>query len=126
MSTVLAIVCIAANAFSCQPMDVRVIDGDTIQLGRERIRVEGLDAPEMKGLCEDESAVARLARDRLSELLDGRKVVIDRHGRDKYRRTLASVSADGEDVGAVLVSEGLARKWERKWRPGLDEVWCNR
>lgn len=124
MSTVLAVVCIAAQAFSCQQMNVRVIDGDTIQIRQERIRFEGIDAPEMKGACAAESSLARTARHRVEELLQGREVTIDRNGRDKYRRTLAKVSVDGMDVGAILLSEGLARKWERKWRPGLDEVWC--
>lgn len=124
MSTVLAVVCIAAKAFSCQPMDVRVIDGDTIQIRQERIRFEGVDAPEMKGLCEAESSIARIAKERVEELIRGNKVTVERHGLDKYRRTLAAVSVEGGDIGDILLSEGLARKWERKWRPGLDDVWC--
>lgn len=125
MSIVLATVCIAANMFSCQPMHVRVIDGDTIQIRSEKIRFEGIDAPEMKGACEDEVAVANLAKARVIELISGGQVIIERSGRDKFRRTLAKVTVEGQDVGKTLIQEGLARKWERTWKPGLDAVWCS-
>jgi len=126
MSTVLATVCLAANLFSCAPAEVRVVDGDTISLGREKIRIVGIDAPEMKGACTNEIVLARAAKAKLAELLGGRTIVIAREGRDRYRRTLARVEADGRDVGKVLMAEGLARKWVKNWRPGLDDVWCPR
>ncbi|WP_315922148.1 thermonuclease family protein [Mesorhizobium sp. SP-1A] len=125
MSIVLATVCIAANMFTCQPTHVRVIDGDTIQIRSEKFRFDGIDAPELKGACEDEIAVANLARDRVVELFAGGHVVIERTGRDKYRRTLAQISVDGKDIGKILMEEGLARRWEKKWKPGLDDVWCS-
>lgn len=124
MSTVLATVCLAANVFSCSPMEVRVIDGDTIQLQSEKIRVLGIDAPEIKGNCSNEVLLAQQAKARLSDLISGDQIVIDRQGRDKYRRTLAKITLGNRDIGSILMSEGLARKWESKWRPGLDEVWC--
>lgn len=125
MSIVLATVCIAVNMFTCQPSHVRVIDGDTIQIKSEKIRFDGIDAPELKGACEAETVVANLAKDRVVELFAGGQVVIERTGRDKYRRTLAKVSVDGKDIGKILLEEGLARKWEKNWKPGLDEVWCS-
>ena len=125
MSIVLATVCLAGNMFSCQPMQVKVIDGDTFQINSERVRVVGIDAPEMKGACAAEIRKARMAKDRAAELISTSKVTIERKGRDKYRRTLARISVNGRDLGDILMKEGLARKWEQKWRPGLDEVWCS-
>ena len=124
MSTVTAIVCIAAQALSCQQMPVRVIDGDTIKIMSENVRFLGIDAPEMKGACAAESATARKAKARVATLISGAEVVVDRQGKDRHRRTLAIVKVRGADIGEILMAEGLARKWEKKWRPGMDDVWC--
>lgn len=125
MSTVIATVCLAASLFTCQPMEVRIVDGDTLKIGAESIRLQGINAPETsKPSCEREALLGRMAADRVADLVgSARTVVLERKGRDKYRRTLATVKVDGHDVGKVLMEEGLARKWEKRWRPGLDR-WC--
>jgi len=125
MTIVTATVCLAASLFTCQPMQVRVVDGDTIRIGGESIRFEGINAPETsKPSCEREAALGRMAAERVAKLVgSARQVVLDRKGRDKYRRTLATVRVDGRDIGQLLMQEGLARRWEKKWRPGLDG-WC--
>ena len=125
MSTIIATVCLAANVFSCTPMEIKVIDGDTIHIRSEKIRVLGIDAPEIKGNCQSEVVLAQKAKRRLADLIGGNQIVIDRQGRDKYRRTLAKITLGNRDIGSILMSEGLARKWESKWRPGLDEIWCS-
>jgi endonuclease YncB( thermonuclease family) len=75
------------------------------------------DAPEIdKGArCPVEQALAVKARDRLLELLRAaREITLERHGQDRYQRTLAVVRADGRDVGPVLIAEGLARPYDGK------------
>lgn len=47
----------------------------------------------------------------LERLLSVGSVRIQRHGKAVYRRTLANVTVDGRDVGAVLVERSLPRKW---------------
>jgi micrococcal nuclease len=90
---------------------LRVVVGDTFDLGTERIRVMGVDAPELHGAaCASEYRRAVQARDRLADLLaDG--PAIARHGLDRYGRTLAVVTVDGVDVADVLIGgdHGLAR-----------------
>lgn len=107
---------------------LRVVDGDTVALGRERIRLLGPDAPEIKGHahCPAERSAGRRAADRLRELLSGRPVDIQRHGQDTYRRTLANLFVDGRDVGAQLESEGLALPWTPGWRAHRARTthWC--
>lgn len=100
-----------------------VIDGDTIVVRGEHIRLEGINAPELKGKCRAETVRALRAQSRLMELLKNAKVGIDRNGFDRYRRTLASVTADGSSVGDVLMREGLARKWVQTYN-GQTEPWC--
>jgi len=97
----------------------RVIDGDTIVVAGERVRLAGIDAPERRARCAWEDWLARQAAVRVTELVaDG--VTLERRGQDRYRRSLAVVfDAEGRDVGALLVSEGLARPWR-----GRRHSWC--
>lgn len=120
-----ALLLVAALAFlSCgnAPPDerllrvVRVIDGDTIWVqgsgAVEKVRLLGIDAPEMnygKGRPDCGAAEATRA---LRARLDGRRVALDRHGRDDYGRTLAIVfdpaSPRDRNVNEWLLREGHA------------------
>lgn len=107
---------IAACAAPPAPRVTCVVDGDTVWIAREKIRLVDIDAPEMDGRCRAERELAIRARDRLVELLRARRVTIDRRGQDRYGRTLARLG----DVGEQLVAEGLARRW------GDRRGWCGR
>jgi micrococcal nuclease len=68
-----------------------------------------IDSPETHGpRCEKELVRGLKAKERLTELLRGGRIEVEREGRDRYGRTLARVSAGGRDVGDVLIREGLA------------------
>ncbi|MFN2100893.1 thermonuclease family protein [Altererythrobacter sp. MF3-039] len=95
-----------------------MVDGDTIWLAGEKIRLADIDAPEINGDCPYERDLALAARDRLSQLLSG-PITLYRQGKDRYGRTLAVVVVDGYSVGDQLVAEGLARTWT-----GRREPWC--
>ena len=96
-----------------------VVDGDTVWIAGEKIRLENIDAPEVQGRCPVETDLARRSTVRLAELLRQGPVEITRSGKDRYRRTLARLTVAGRDVGAVLITEGLARPWQ-----GRKEEWC--
>jgi len=96
-----------------------VVDGDTIWVDHEKIRLETIDAPEVHGRCAYETDLAAKATRRLLALLSGQRMSIVRSGHDIYGRTLARVSTDRGEVGGVLASEGLARRWT-----GHREPWC--
>jgi endonuclease YncB( thermonuclease family) len=90
-----------------------IIDGDTVAYRRERIRILNIDAPEsFRSRCEAELKLALRAKERLAQLLQTGAVEIERQGEDRYRRTLARLSAKGGDVGMTLVREGLALPWQ--------------
>lgn len=100
-----------------------VIDGDTFQYRGDKIRIADIDAPETGGAkCAGERALGDRAKHRLAELLsagDFRLTAFGSRDRDQYGRALRVVYQGGQSVGAVLVSEGLARPWEGRRRP-----WC--
>jgi endonuclease YncB( thermonuclease family) len=87
-------------------------DGDTLRLGSDRVRLIGLDAPELDQTCLDATGTAwscgRVARDRLRALVADAEVRCETEGRDRYGRYLGRCEAAGEDLGGILVEEGLA------------------
>jgi len=105
---------------------VWVTDGDTFRLvSGERIRIAGIDAPEAQrgnAKCGAEIARGKAATARMTALLKDRDVTFERVGRS-YNRTVARVQLDGHDLGATLVSMGIARWWPRG-NPKPD--WCGR
>lgn len=105
-------------------------DGDTCTIDvpawpiffkRMPVRLRGLDAPEIGARCEAERVMALRARARLRTLVAGAKrldlVAVER---DKYFRLLATMRADGVDIAAVLIGEGLARHYSG----GTRTSWC--
>ena len=94
----------------CESIPVtRVIDGDTFVSGDTRIRLYGLDTPEIGERCADE------ATNRLKALA-GRTVRVEPGTRaiDQYGRTLAYLYTEsGASIDELLISEGLAEAWTR-------------
>jgi endonuclease YncB( thermonuclease family) len=93
---------------------VRVVDGDTIDLDGERIRLINIDTPETHHpRCERERVWGEAAKARLTELLKAPgELTVVRENLDRYRRTLAYVLVGENDVGDVLIAEGLAVQWK--------------
>ena len=88
-----------------------IIDGDTIEIAGERIRIWGVDAPEsgqtcvrggQEWRCGQQSALA------LSDWIGPRPVACMEQERDRYDRSVANCSVDSQDVGEWLVREGWA------------------
>jgi endonuclease YncB( thermonuclease family) len=90
----------------------RVVDGDTLRLNGERIRLIGIDAPELDQTCTDAAgrpwSCGEAARKALADRLSAGAVRCDPDGHDRYGRVLAYCSVAGEDLGAAMVGAGLA------------------
>jgi endonuclease YncB( thermonuclease family) len=90
-----------------------VIDGDTIDVARVRIRLVGIDAPESDQTCGDADGRRWFCGHAATHALIGHLVKqtlhCADHGLDRYRRTLAVCTLpDGADVNAWLVQQGWA------------------
>jgi len=81
-------------------LQVRAVDGDTLRLGGERIRLRGIDTPELSEL------EGPAAKRRLEELLRSGSIRIVPRGRDVYDRLVADVFVNEQNVAEMLIQEG--------------------
>lgn len=97
----------------------RVSDGDSFRIGQEKIRLLGIDAPELRQTCLDEDRqpwpCGTAARNRMAELLKQGEVRCQPDGTDRYGRTLAHCTTSQQDLGSVMVTEGLAIASGQYW-----------
>lgn len=84
-------------------LQVRAVDGDTIRVGGERIRLRGIDTPELSELQ------GPAAKQRLEELLRSGPIRIEPRGRDVYDRLVADVFVNERNVAEILRSEGFSK-----------------
>jgi len=88
-----------------------VIDGDTIEVRGQRIRLHGIDAPESRQLCRLDGKPWPCGRDAANALADKiarRPVTCEDLGRDRYKRIIARCTVAGEDLGQWMVANDLA------------------
>ena len=94
-----------------------VYDGDSVTLDidlgfnivmhNQKIRLLGINTPEVRG---SDRLDGLIARDRLRELIEGKDIIMVSH-RDKsgkYGRWLATIYTNGINVNQLLINEGLA------------------
>ena len=110
---------------------IRTIDGDTFEArvylapGQEvmtRVRLRGIDAPELKAACAEELRLAEAATGALRDLLRQGEVAVFNIGPDKYQgRIVADVATKRTgNVAAALISAGHVRSYNGGHRNG----WC--
>lgn len=95
---------------------VRVIDGDTLAIGDERIRLFGIDAPEANQLCSIGGQAVRCgdqATAELTMLLRDRRPTCEPRSRDRNNRVVAVCSVDGRDIARHMVASGWAVAFRR-------------
>lgn len=93
-----------------------VVDGDTIKIHGERIRLWGIDAIEGNQTCNVDGQVWQCGRHAaygLSLYLEGQTVNCRERNKDQYGRTVATCIARSTDVSSWLVREGLALDYKR-------------
>ena len=110
---------------------VRVVDGDTFEARvhlwpgldvTTKVRLRGIDAPEMKARCAEERTRAEAARDALAGILAEGALTVIRVGLDKYGGRVLADAATGRtpDISQALLDKGLARPYAG----GRRQSWC--
>ncbi|MGJ3231606.1 MAG: thermonuclease family protein [Oceanicaulis sp.] len=103
----------AASGAAIECTTARVIDGDTLDCAGVRVRLAGIDTPEMPGHCragrrcvEGDPHAARAALRALASL----GLTCRPEATDAYGRTIARCDAAGRDVSCALIAEGHAER----------------
>lgn len=112
---VLALLALGTPLSAAEP-DVRVVDGDSLVIAGERIRLQGIDAPEMAQTCDRGGAVWRCGKWSARVLADavaGAQIRCKAIELDRYGRTVATCRANGVDLGQHMVQAGAARAYAR-------------
>lgn len=116
------------------PVEVlRTIDGDTflarVRLQQPdrvivtRVRLRGVDAPELRAACEQEWKMAQAASSALRGMLNEGNVTIYNVGPDKYAGRVVADAATGRtpNVSSALLAAGQVRRYDGGHRNG----WCS-
>ncbi len=106
-----------------------VHDGDTVRLGDERMRLEGMDAPEVRGspACRPHApghhdcdyAAGERSRVALIAILSAGPVTIERVGDGGYGRTAVRLTVNGQDVSCTMWQRGFAAPPHDRRRYGM-------
>src|SRR4051794_37635652 len=90
-----------------------VTDGDTLKAQGVTWRLWGIDAPESRPACAHGWPAGREATAALRRLVEGGAIVCEMRGHDRYGRSIGLCRAGGKDLGAELVSAGMAWAFTR-------------
>lgn len=108
-----------AQVYEFRPGQAVAIDGDTLRVGSQRIRLSAMDAPELSQVCRSDAGKATLcgrdSRDALAKLIrQGVRCAVETL--DRYGRGVATcTNAAGVDVGREMIRQGWAVPY---WRYG--------
>ena len=107
--------------YDVKSYEVKIIDGDTIELNGEKIRFSGIDTPELKQTCSINNEIIFCG-------IEAKKLLVDKiasneincisEGKDQYKRTLAECFVNDLSLSSYLVKNGYAfayRKYSKKF-----------
>ena len=98
---------------------VKVIDGNTIILDKLKIRLQGIDAPEMNQNCVlkknetiEQVCIGYKARNKLIKLINGKKVSCTNEGMDNHKTILSYCYVNGINLNKEMVRKGYAYSYK--------------
>lgn len=102
-----------ANVISSSPnTPVKIIDGDSLEIGNYRIRLIGIDAPEYEQHCKDSQNkkyfCGQTSIEYLQKLIGNNTITCKIHHKDKYDRELCTCFKGKIDLNAEMVRSGNA------------------
>ena len=109
--------------------NVIVVDGDTIKFNNKKIRLHGIDTPEIKQICKNKTGenykCGIKAKLELINLISQQKIKCLIHGKDRYKRLIGTCFIKEININKWLVKNGWAlayRKYSKDYI--IDEEWA--
>lgn len=103
----------------------RIIDGDTVEIEGRKVRLYGIDAPELHQKCLTMSGLVvpcgKIAKQIINDIIGKSLLHCEKIGTDRYRRTIARCKANNMDIGREMVRRGWAVAYRRYSRDYLHE-----
>lgn len=115
---------------------IKVYDGDTITIAsnlpyqdsplyRFSVRLNGIDAPEIKSKNEEEKKLAKIAKDTLSSQILNKVVTLKNVQLEKYGRILADVIINGQNMSDFMLEKKLAVKYDGGTKATFEDNFIN-
>lgn len=109
------LLCLASPVLADVEGAVHVIDGDTFDVGGVRVRLHGIDAPEVDQTCahpqRGEWNCGAFVRDEIRDRYEGRTANCQQIDMDRYGRVVGKCFIDGRDINQIIVEDGLAEAY---------------
>jgi endonuclease YncB( thermonuclease family) len=112
-TSVLVALAVALSVAAEPAARARVVDGDSLVVAGERVRLHAIDAPELR------EPLGGRAKMEMERIIGGKEVSCAPRGADRYGNTVATCHVGRTDVGREIVRRGWARAWPKY---GLDYV----
>ncbi len=116
---------VTGNVFAGEFLGLsKVIDGDTIYINYQKFRLEGIDAPEIRQLCEKKKKEYFCGRESKNKLITKIGTSIVRcvsSGKDKYKRHLATCFIRDVNLNKWMVRQGYAVAYKRYSKKYIDD-----
>ena len=111
----------------------KVVDGDTVHIDNYKLRLEGIDAPEMRQQCKKEFfkisfligftfykdySCGRVSKEKLITKINTSEIKCISSSKDRYKRYIAECFKDKININAWMVRNGYAvayRKYSKKF-----------
>ena len=104
---------------------ISVYDGDTITIAgklpykespiyRFKIRLSGIDSPEIRSNNSEEKEMAKIVKDKLNKKINGKIIELKNNKNEKYGRILANVWLDNEDINEWMLKNRYAIEYKGK------------
>ena len=104
--------------------EIQVIDGDTIHIGKLKYRFFGIDAPEIKQICEKDNTKIQcgvIAKNVLKNKISDKIPECIVKDKDRYQRLVAECFIGKESLSRFMVREGYAVAYSQYSKDFIDD-----
>jgi endonuclease YncB( thermonuclease family) len=108
LAAALLLALVLGLAAAAQTVMVTIVDGHTLSLGDRTYLLWGIEAPDKLQICDDGWPAGQEAIRALAGLVQGHAIECQTRDKDRFGTVIALCLADGSDLGAMMIRNGMA------------------